>query len=207
VSMAARRKRSPNRAGLIDALPHDLWMIILGFWFRGSWPVEAVERNPLLLPKMGVGFQRRFLAEHDLSAVTEGRRHMPVVYFAAVGGYVKIGTTRNIRSRMEHFYLGLEDVLAVVPGGRDLEAAYHDRFRHSRFDGDGRAELFYFDRDLRFFLWRLCAKRYGRDLKKRLAPVAADRMSDEDRVRRRGGRAGARHARVRARHVELRPLG
>jgi hypothetical protein len=57
---------------------------------------------------------------------------------------------------MRSFYLELSDVLVVVPGGQEVEAAYHKRFASSRVDEDGRRELFRIDHRLSFFLglWR-----------------------------------------------------
>ena len=100
-------------------------------------------------------------AKIELGRILAGQQHAPVVYFARVGGYVKIGTTINLKGRMRSLYLSLEDVLAVVPGGKDVEAAYHERFAESRIQEEGRRELFRIDGQLRSFLdpnhWHLSA--------------------------------------------------
>jgi biotin operon repressor len=87
-----------------------------------------------------------------LSRILTGQRHIPVVYFARIGSNVKIGTTENLRQRMKAMYVPLENVLAVVPGGRGEETAYHERFKASRVHDDPRRELFRIDPQLRDFL-------------------------------------------------------
>ncbi len=69
-----------------------------------------------------------------------------------MGENVKIGTTTNLKGRMSSLYVPMEDVLAIVPGGEDMEDAYHDRFRSSQVTDDGRQELFRLDASLKFFL-------------------------------------------------------
>jgi hypothetical protein len=81
-----------------------------------------------------------------------GQRHAPVVYFARMGDNVKIGTSMNLKGRMRGFYLTLDDVLAIVPGGEDVEDAYHERFAASRIQDDDRRELFRLDERLSYFL-------------------------------------------------------
>ena len=96
----------------------------------------------------------------ELSRILAGQQHAPVVYFARMGDNVKIGTTTNLKARMRVFYLSLDDVLAVVPGGEEMEAAYHQRFAASRIEDDGRLELFHLDYRLSYFLglWRRSPK-------------------------------------------------
>jgi len=55
---------------------------------------------------------------------------------------------------MLELYLGLDAVLAVVLGGRNVERAYHRRFATAQVDADGRNELFRLDWRLRLFLAR-----------------------------------------------------
>lgn len=63
----------------------------------------------------------------------------PVVYYVSMPPYIKIGTTRSFRRRMREFYTQPEDVLAVEPGGRALEASRHQQFAAFRIKG---TELF-----------------------------------------------------------------
>lgn len=112
-------------------------------------------RPPLsMLARACIGRRQRRIWREDIKRLAAGGRHEPIVYFGLVGRHVKIGTTTNLRVRMGTFYWGTEDVLAIVPGGRKLEEAYHDRFRKSRIKDDGRSELFYLTPDLRVFLSR-----------------------------------------------------
>ena len=52
--------------------------------------------------------------------------HEPLVYYAVRDGLVKVGTTVHFRKRMQELHT--EEVLAVEPGGRDLEQARHAEF-------------------------------------------------------------------------------
>jgi hypothetical protein len=98
--------------------------------------------------------QRRLAREVDIEAVLAAKSHAPVVYFVRVGRNVKIGTTAKLRERLMALYLGPEDVLAVVSGGKDAEDAYHRYFAASRIVTAGRAELFRLSLRLRWFLAR-----------------------------------------------------
>lgn len=90
----------------------------------------------------------------DVSRLLSGKPHAPVVYFVRVGHRVKIGTSKNLRERLLALYLGPQDVLAVVPGNRHVEAAYHRRFADSNAEAPGRPELFRVGLHLRWFLSR-----------------------------------------------------
>lgn len=68
-----------------------------------------------------------------LARILAGQRHVPVVYFAHMGfiqkcEVVKIGTTKNLQARMRELYVPLGNVLAVVPGDREIEDGYHRLF-------------------------------------------------------------------------------
>lgn len=51
------------------------------------------------------------------------------VYYVRVGNLIKIGTTGNLRQRLNAYPPGSE-LLASEPGGTDLEARRHRQFRH-----------------------------------------------------------------------------
>lgn len=108
-------------------------------------------REPLglFIPRLTPSRRHRYA---DVEKILAGEQHGPVVYFARVGRNVKIGTTGNLRARMRRFYLSLDDVLAVVPGDRQVETLYHQRFSSAKFKD--RAELFHPDLRLRLFLAR-----------------------------------------------------
>lgn len=81
----------------------------------------------------------------ELGRILAGQKHSPVVYFVWCAGAVKIGTTVRLRSRIRSLYLRLSDVILVVPGGREVERAYHDALAQYRIDEPGRRELFALD--------------------------------------------------------------
>lgn len=56
----------------------------------------------------------------------------PVVYYALIGDYVKIGYTRKLRNRLAT--LRADRLLAVEPGGADLERQRHADFALERID-------------------------------------------------------------------------
>lgn len=87
-----------------------------------------------------------------LSLILAGQAHAPVVYFARMADGVKIGTTVNLSLRMQDLYVPLRNVLAVVPGGKETEDAYHDLFEEYRIRDPGRKELFRMSGRLEQFL-------------------------------------------------------
>ncbi len=103
----------------------------------------------LFIPRLTVARRHRYA---DVEKILAGEPHGPVVYFVRIGRNVKIGTTGNLRARMRRLYLSLDDVLAVVPGDRQVETLYHQRFSSTRFKD--RAELFRPDLRMRLFLAR-----------------------------------------------------
>ena len=87
--------------------------------------------------------------------IMAGHAHAPVVYFLLLHfsdrrPAVKIGTSAQLKRRIEtiSYSATLSDVLLLVPGGRDIEAAYHQRFRQYRLRG----ELYRMDGELEAFL-------------------------------------------------------
>ena len=111
----------------------------------------------LVAPRLGFRRRHRYL---EVSQILSGEPHLSVVYFVRAGRNVKIGTTTNLRKRMLDLYVDLGDVLAVVPGDRRIETAYHDRFCYSRLPSDGRTEVFRLDRELWWFLVRCSCTRW-----------------------------------------------
>jgi hypothetical protein len=108
-------------------------------------------REPLglFVPRLTPSRRHRYA---DVEKILAGEPHGPVVYFARVGRNVKIGTTSNLRSRIRHLYLSLDDVLAVVPGGKAVEDLYHQRFSDTK--AEDRPELFRPGLRLRLYLAR-----------------------------------------------------
>jgi hypothetical protein len=61
------------------------------------------------------------------------------VYFVAFDGFVKIGTAKNVKKRIAQLQSGCPhtlDLIGVVEGDREIEAAYHKRFRKLRVSGE-----------------------------------------------------------------------
>jgi hypothetical protein len=54
-----------------------------------------------------------------------------VVYLVRVGDCIKIGMTSNLGNRLRVLPAKRTDILAVIPGGRDLELELLDRFAAS----------------------------------------------------------------------------
>lgn len=70
-----------------------------------------------------------------------GPRYVPpgFVYYVRLGnGDIKIGTTTMLKQRMQALHLWLTDVLAVEPGGRDVERQRHLQFAEERLSRSGR---------------------------------------------------------------------
>lgn len=91
-----------------------------------------------------------------LARILAGQRHVPVVYFAQMAPaqgseIVKIGTSMNLRSRMRDLYVPLENVLAIVPGDREVETGYHRLFAEYQVSYRQR-ELFRLEGRLKRFL-------------------------------------------------------
>lgn len=71
-----------------------------------------------------------------LALILAGKSHPPVVYFVRVADGIKIGSTSNLMARMRALHAPLRNVLAVVPGGRKAEDAYHEQFAAYRVYGE-----------------------------------------------------------------------
>lgn len=61
------------------------------------------------------------------------------VYYVRIHDYIKIGYSKNVRSRIHTLRTSIDNVLAVEPGGRSKEERRHEKFHHLRI---GRWENF-----------------------------------------------------------------
>ncbi|MEH0552568.1 GIY-YIG nuclease family protein [Streptomyces sp. B21-101] len=77
-----------------------------------------------------------------------------VVYYIRRRGYVKIGTTTQLRARMRD--LMPDEVLAVEPGSYKLEGELHVRFAHIRLSP--KCEYFLLDEDLQAHIARVVSR-------------------------------------------------
>src|ERR1035441_3378994 len=74
----------------------------------------------------------------QLGRIVAGDSHPDVVYFLAMTYQgreaVKIGTSTSLKARLRSvsYVAELEDVLLLVPGGRDVEGLFHQRCRECK---------------------------------------------------------------------------
>lgn len=103
------------------------------------WAIRAARLQEGRAARLHQQEARREALEHSLagltrieySAVPEGR-HEPVVYFLRNGDRVKIGTSTNLRQRVENLSLRRQDLILVVEGDRSTERGFHDQFVKQR---------------------------------------------------------------------------
>lgn len=92
----------------------------------------------------------------QLGRMIAGETHASVVYFLAMTHdgreAVKIGTSARLKTRLRgvSYTATLADILLLVPGGHDVESAWHHHFRHYRIRPH--RELFWMEGSLRDFL-------------------------------------------------------
>lgn len=123
----------------------------IGCGVKGCGEVNYDDRRPYLCRNHGLAIAQRFQAA--LRAVAEeaageqvrqrraaratarrgGFEEAPAcVYYARIGDIIKIGFTRHLWARMRALRVSHLDLLAVEPGGREVERARHLEFRAER---------------------------------------------------------------------------
>ena len=70
-----------------------------------------------------------------IDSLSELRPEAVVYYVMLTGDRVKIGTTTNLKMRAASYRARPEDLLAVEPGGRDVERWRHIQFQHLQIGG------------------------------------------------------------------------
>jgi hypothetical protein len=55
-----------------------------------------------------------------------------VVYYVAIGDHIKIGYSSNVKRRLSQLRVEADALLAIEPGGHDVEAKRHRQFRADR---------------------------------------------------------------------------
>lgn len=90
------------------------------------------------------GLSESIIAEHELQQwkaahereerheVDKGNREGGMVYYARIGDYIKIGFSIRLRNRLAT--LRVDELLAVEPGGPELERERHREFTAERID-------------------------------------------------------------------------
>lgn len=114
--------------------------LIANFHHPGApWTIKRVAE----LKECGVDLTledvEKILTQAPRYAAAEARAakpgaHDPIVYFIAFGDRIKIGTTTNLKGRLEA--IPHDEVLATVPGSFPVERGLHARFAHLRITGE-----------------------------------------------------------------------
>lgn len=118
---------SPN-AHLADRIDgddpafHEIMQEIATFMLSGVGLTEQTVDMAV-----AIGRHKHKLKPAEDAPTPKPGQHDPVVYYIRRGAMVKIGTTVNMRARMAAHLP--EEILAVEPGGYDLEAQRHREFR------------------------------------------------------------------------------
>lgn len=113
----------------------------------GRWAIPLRFRVGLRKPK-------------DQSKINTPSRSQDWVYFIRSEDKVKIGTTRNVGSRLSSLQTGSPDplkLLCVIPGDRSKEKQLHERFASLRDSG----EWFWLEGELKEYLETLCMEDLG----------------------------------------------
>lgn len=97
--------------------------------------------------------------EAHLATTPVRKPYVPIVYYVSLGRHIKIGTTTHFKHRMGA--LLPEKVLAVEPGGTDVERIRHRQFGHLLVPIQRGKELFQRGADLLEHI-EVVAAEYGR---------------------------------------------
>jgi hypothetical protein len=135
----------------MDALPPYVHLKIAKgrpYYYYSLRRIGATKCQLVRLPDINdPKFERRLGELHGLRGVPEERRHKrtktgaaPKVYFiGSADGPIKIGMSCDPQARCAAMQIGHPDdvrILALTPGGRTLEKAYHERFGFARLRGE-----------------------------------------------------------------------
>ena len=141
----------------IDSLVHEMQEQAQQWEAQGLPPGQAPAEGRIRWALEKLDRARR-IAQPEPDQAPETRSS--VVYFAERDGFVKIGTTRDLRGRMKALAAGGSMVdgmtvgplklLATVPGTRDNEQYFHKKFARLRVDP--KREWFLFEAELREFV-------------------------------------------------------
>lgn len=79
-------------------------------------------------------YWKRIRERHPLSHKTIDAAEKSLVYYMRIGNRVKIGVTTNLAERMKSIHP--EELMAIEPGGYDLEQERHSQFCQLRSHGE-----------------------------------------------------------------------
>lgn len=107
------------------------------------WQLEVELTEDMVIHAVRVGRKRyaigeeataRHRASRPLSSATIAASERAVVYYMRIGNRVKIGFTTGLAERLK--VINPEEIMAVEPGGYELEQRRHREFRHLRTHGE-----------------------------------------------------------------------
>lgn len=99
---------------------------------------------PISVCKQHMHIAEKWLADTLAAKATAQVAPAGIVYYLRFGDRIKIGTTTNLRNRLQS--LPHDEVLVTEPGDRDLEQMRHAQFGHARVSKRG--EWFHMHPDL-----------------------------------------------------------
>lgn len=109
----------------------DLWSAVAQLCNEHAWEVvnryrHAVEADIELA-------RRRKAAEAERrESVRQGNGEGSLVYYARIGDYIKIGFSTRLKNRLKS--LRADELLAIEPGGLEVERERHHQFADERID-------------------------------------------------------------------------
>lgn len=99
-----------------------------------------------------MGRPKRIITDDQIdAALAEAAANGSVVYFVSHGGYVKVGTTRNLPKRLSELQLAMPFPLifeGVIRGNATIETVLHRKWAEHHVRG----EWFYIDPKIRQFM-------------------------------------------------------
>lgn len=149
--MCTKHMHEALRVAVMDGeLPLDVLKEITAFTDEVMKIKQMVKRYDeiYLLSKKAVedrDARQELLRQRVKRAMPSKHKDAVVYYIRLTDNRVKIGTTRDLEARMKAFRAKAPDLLAIEPGGYDLEAYRHHQFAHLRI---GRLEEFRMEQDL-----------------------------------------------------------
>lgn len=91
------------------------------------------ERDHQRAATLGAAREAEWAAQRERKRRLRNDNQAVVYYLQMPGDLIKIGTTRNLRQRLNSLTVRDHDVLAVEPGGPEVESERHRQFAHLRW--------------------------------------------------------------------------
>ena len=109
--------------------------------------IKYIEENGKLYKQ--IGFFKILVDKRDQSPFLD--TEIGDVYFIKIGDVVKIGVTKDIKSRlqvMQSHNSEKVELLVTIPGGKKLEKILHEGFKMSHKNG----EFYYFSKEIKEYI-------------------------------------------------------